>query len=190
MTNIYGNLLVAFTRTGLVGFGGGPSMIPLIQHEVVKRYQWMDEDEFGDVLAIANVLPGPIATKLPGYVGYKMGGAVGAVLAVVAITLPMIIGMIVILGAFAAYRDIDWVRGMSLGVIPVVAILMLELTWQFLSKSLDSIGWLASGALLLAAILVLYVLALHPALMIVALLAAAVLVPERLVNLFKRKKAP
>lgn len=187
--NIYGNLMVAFTRTGLVGFGGGPSMIPLIQHEVVKRYQWMNEEEFGDVLAIANVLPGPIATKLPGYVGYRIGGALGALLAVVAITLPMIIGMIVILGAFAAYRDVDWVRGMSLGVVPVVAILMLELTWQFLSKSWTSIGWIASGILILAATVVLYVLSLHPALMIIAILAAAILLPERVLNLFKGKKS-
>ncbi|GAM68682.1 chromate transport protein [Vibrio sp. JCM 19236] len=48
----------AFFRIGLFGFGGGPTMIPLVHKEVVDNYQWMDDDEFSNVLAIGNTLPG------------------------------------------------------------------------------------------------------------------------------------
>lgn len=64
----------AFFRIGLFGFGGGPTMIPLVHNEVVVRYKWMDKDEFSNVLAIGNTLPGPIATKMAGYIGYKVSG--------------------------------------------------------------------------------------------------------------------
>jgi len=73
---LQGDLFMAFCRVGLLGFGGGPSAIPLFHQEVVRKYGWMDEEEFGDTLALANTLPGPIATKLAGYIGYKVGKTV------------------------------------------------------------------------------------------------------------------
>ncbi|KAF9113979.1 hypothetical protein BGX30_006751 [Mortierella sp. GBA39] len=65
-------------RTGILGYGGGPSTVPLIRHEAVSRYRWMADEEFGEVLAIANTLPGPIATKLAAYLGYRLKGTLGA----------------------------------------------------------------------------------------------------------------
>lgn len=59
----YRDLTAAMVRTGILGFGGGPSVIPLIRHEAVNKYKWIDDDEFGEILAIANALPGPIAAK-------------------------------------------------------------------------------------------------------------------------------
>ena len=50
-------IFMAFFRVGILGFGGGPSAIPIVKKEVVDRYGWMDADEFADVLALANALP-------------------------------------------------------------------------------------------------------------------------------------
>ena len=173
-------LFTAFLRTGLVGFGGGPSMIPLIHHEVVKRHQWLQEEDFTDVLAIANSLPGPIATKLPGYVGYRVAGISGCVLAVIAITVPMVIALIAALGAVAFYQDIAWIRGMAMGVVPVVAIMMLQLCWDFLDKSRTSLGWPVSLVMLLLSAGLILGLAVHPALIILTLLAAALVLPKQI----------
>ncbi|PWF46752.1 chromate transporter, partial [[Kluyvera] intestini] len=52
------DLLIAFFRAGMLGYGGGLSAIPLMQREVVERYKWMDDDEFSNILALANTLPG------------------------------------------------------------------------------------------------------------------------------------
>ena len=60
MGNSYKELTIAMLRTGILGFGGGPSVIPLIRYEAVSRYHWMRDEEFGEILAIANALPGPL----------------------------------------------------------------------------------------------------------------------------------
>lgn len=52
----YIELIIAMMRTGILGFGGGPSVIPLIRHEAVVKYHWINDDEFGETLAIANAL--------------------------------------------------------------------------------------------------------------------------------------
>src|SRR5699024_5977616 len=83
-----GRILNAFLRIGLLGFGGGPSSIPLVKLEVVDKYKWMTNEEFQDVLAIANVLPGPIITKVAGYITYQLKGWLGVINSLVAMILP------------------------------------------------------------------------------------------------------
>src|SRR5690606_39908313 len=85
------NLFLAFFRVGILGYGGGPASIPLIHKEVVSTYKWMKDEEFGDMLALANTLPGPIATKLAGYIGYRVSGILGLLNAVLATILPTIV---------------------------------------------------------------------------------------------------
>ena len=65
-------LFYAFAKVGILGFGGGHSIIPLIQIEVVNNYKWLTIEEFTEALAMANSLPGPITTKMSIFTGYKI----------------------------------------------------------------------------------------------------------------------
>ena len=65
-------LFISFTKVGVFAYGGGPSMIPLVQEEVVDVNGWMTIEEFTDALAMGYALPGPIATKMAAYIGYKV----------------------------------------------------------------------------------------------------------------------
>jgi len=172
-------LFWAFFRIGIFGFGGGPSMIPLVHAEVVTRHGWLSDEEFADVLAIGNTLPGPIATKLPGYVGYRVGGVSGCVTALVAIILPMVFAMIAMLGIFSRYRDVAWIRGMGQAVVPVVMVMMAQLTWDFFIKSRASLGWFASAIMAMLAGGLIYWLGVHPGWVIGAILITALLRPSR-----------
>ncbi|WP_116474761.1 chromate transporter [Zobellella maritima] len=174
-----GSLFMAFIRIGLLGFGGGPAMIPLVHQEVVKRYGWLEEEEFADVLAIANVLPGPIATKLPGYIGYRVGGVLGCISAVLAVILPMIAGMILLLSIFSRYRDIGWIQGMGQAVVPVVMVMMGQLTWDFWDKSHKTLGLFVSLIIMIVAGVLIYWLGIHPGWIIGSLLMMAWLLPEQ-----------
>jgi chromate transporter len=175
--NDQSSLFMAFVRIGLLGFGGGPAMIPLVHQEAVKRYRWLEEEEFADILAIANTLPGPIATKMPGYIGYRVGGIVGCINAVTAVTLPMILAMILLLGLFSRYRSVEWIHGMSQAVIPVVMVMMVQLTWDFWSRSRGALGWFISLAMIVLAGGLIYWLGVHPALVVGALLFTALAIP-------------
>ena len=75
-------LFLAFFIPGLIGFDGGPSTIPLMQKEVVDHYQMMTLTEYSSVIAIGNIFPGPIVTKLAGYIGYELAGILVAVIAI------------------------------------------------------------------------------------------------------------
>lgn len=95
----YNGLVIGMVRTGILGYGGGPSVIPLIRYEAVTRYKWVSDEEFGEILAIANALPGPIATKMAAYLGYKTKGVLGAIVSVLAHILPTSIAIIALLGS-------------------------------------------------------------------------------------------
>ncbi|AMD01925.1 chromate transporter [Halomonas chromatireducens] len=170
-------LLWAFTRIGLLGFGGGPAMIPLVQQEVVKRHGWLNDEEFADVLAIGNTLPGPIATKMPGYIGYRVAGVAGCVIAVTAVILPMVVAMIALLTLFSNYRHVTWIHGMGQAVVPVVMVMMGQLTMDFWNKSRLALGWAMSLATAVVAGALIYLLGIHPGWVIGGILAAALLRP-------------
>ncbi|WP_156292018.1 chromate transporter [Oceanobacillus salinisoli] len=167
------DIFISFFRVGILGFGGGPASIPLIEKEVVGKYKWMNEEEFGDVLAIGNTLPGPIATKMAGYIGYRVAGFWGMINAIAANIVPMIILLIVLLTTLSSFKDFDWVRGMSAGVVPVVGMMMAVLTWQFMKKAGKGFGWTKAMISFVLFFVILQLLNIHPGIVIAILLILA-----------------
>ena len=84
-------LLWSFTKVGILGYGGGPSMVPLVKAEVVDLYGWMTDTEFADALAMGYALPGPIATKIAAVVGFRVGGVLGSIAALAGMVLPSLV---------------------------------------------------------------------------------------------------
>ncbi|MCG3420237.1 chromate transporter [Oceanobacillus jordanicus] len=173
------NLFIAFFRVGILGYGGGPASIPLIQKEVIEKYKWMDNEEFGDLLALGNTLPGPIATKLAGYIGYRVSGVWGMLNAVVATIVPTIILMIILLGSLSSIKGYDWVQGMTAAVIPVVGMMLAVLTWQFIAKSGSGLGWVKTAIMVVILFVLIQVVGLHPGIIIACLLAIALLIKDK-----------
>jgi chromate transporter len=170
------DLFLAFFRVGMLGYGGGPSSIPLVKKEVVERYGWMEEDEFSDTLALANTLPGPIATKLAGYIGYRVKGLFGMFVTLLASVLPTVLIMIFFLSLIANYKEKSWVMGMTQAIIPVVGAMLVAMTWEFVDKSASTLGWVK--ALLLMGISLICIELLHipvPVFVLVVLLIALLL---------------
>lgn len=175
---VQGQLFMAFSRVGLLGYGGGPSSIPLVHNEVVKKYRWLTDDEFSDIIALANTLPGPIATKIAGYIGYRVGGVFGMINAVCASIIPTILLMIILLTSLSSLRDQSWVAGMTKAVVPVVGVMLAVLTWDFFSKASVDLGWMRTIALTLLTLFLLEYLHLHPGIVIAALLLFAIFNPS------------
>lgn len=169
------DLFAAFFRVGILGFGGGPSAIPLFHAEAVKKYDWMTEDEFSDTLALANTMPGPIATKMAGYIGYRIGGIVGSMTALIALVVPTVLMMILLLGALQQFKGVEWVNSMSAAVVPVVAVMLGVMTWDFVKKSGQSLGWPRAALLLGISVLLMEILHIHPVVLIIGILLIVLL---------------
>lgn len=103
MTVNIADLVISFAKVGCVGYGGGPSMVPLFKKKLSKSTTRMDP-QFMDLLAIGNALPGPIATKISAATGYVVSGPAGSFTAMLANVAPSIIGLD-LLNAFRQHRQ-------------------------------------------------------------------------------------
>ncbi|MBY7144189.1 chromate transporter [Virgibacillus sp. NKC19-3] len=164
---IYWEIFVAFFVPGILGYGGGPASIPLVENEVVDRYGWMTVQEFSEVLALGNSLPGPIATKMAGYIGYDVGGVFGAFVGVFAAVAPSLIIMILLFGFLLKYKESPKVKRLTLYVRPVIAILLGVMAWNFFKESYVDIGFWQTGIIIVASYLLLERVKLHPAFVII-----------------------
>ena len=160
---IYLQVFLAFLIPAVVGYGGGPATIPLIEHEVVARYGWMTTSEFSEVLAFGNALPGPIATKMAGYIGFHVAGGLGALIAVFATVAPSLFLMIVLLQIIYRYKDSPRVKRLSKIVLPAVAVLMGTLTVDFFRTSYLSNGLWLTVIISVVSLLLMEKWKIHPA---------------------------
>lgn len=172
-------IFIAFLRSGILGFGGGPATIPLVHKEVVTTYQWMTDEEFADIISIGNTLPGPIATKMAGYIGYRVGGWLGLINALIATVLPTVFILILLLGSLKQFSDSEFVSGMTNGVIPIVAVMMGVLTWDFLKKSKASLGIKLAALIFIVSFIAIIILNIHPGFVIATLLIFAIALPVK-----------
>jgi len=160
---IYLQLFWGFAKVGLLGFGGGPSMLPLMQREVVGS-GWLTDEEFLEGLAMGNALPGPISTKMAVYVGWDEGGPLGALAAFVGVSAPSAVLMLGLVAVLVRFKDHDLVKGALAGAKPAVVGMLF-----FVAVSLSPGGvkhW--QGALLAVASFAALYLNVHPAFVMIA----------------------
>src|SRR5690625_4303447 len=172
------DLFIAFFRAGMLGYGGGLSAIPLMHREVVEVYQWLDDDEFSDILALANTLPGPINTKLYGYIVWRLGGMIRLLNCIIATVLPTAILMILLLSVLNSFKDNTFVQGMAKGVIPIAGVMIGALALDFIKKSKQLLGWIMTILYILLSIVVMELLLIHPAILIIGLIIYALMSKE------------
>ncbi|MCG1021371.1 chromate transporter [Sutcliffiella horikoshii] len=160
---IYWEIFLAFFIPGILGYGGGPASIPLVENEVVHRYGWLTVSEFSEVLALGNALPGPIATKMAGYIGYEQAGILGAAVGVFATVAPSLILMVALMSLLYKFRDSPKVKRMSNYVRPTIALLLGVMAYRFFAESYQDSGAAQTILLIIASYLLLEKWKVHPA---------------------------
>ena len=167
-----GMLFYAFTKVGILGYGGGHSIVPLIQVEVVDNYKWLTIGEFTEALAMANSLPGPITTKMSVFTGYKVAGVIGAGVSILGLILPSMLLMLLLTSLYLKYKDLPAVKGSLKALRPVVLSLLALVVYNIFPASVDS--W-HTALLAVASFCAVAFFNIHPAFLIVgaALLGVA-----------------
>ncbi|MDC3414347.1 chromate transporter [Terrihalobacillus insolitus] len=163
---IYWDIFLAFFIPGIVGYGGGPASIPLVENEVVGRYEWMTVNDFSEMLAMANALPGPIATKMAGYIGYEQGGVLGSIVGIFAIAAPSLILMITLLTLLYRFKDSPRVKKMTALIRPTIAVLLGVMALGFFNTSYEGAGIWQTAFLIVASFLLMEKFKIHPAFVI------------------------
>jgi chromate transporter len=114
------DLFISFFKIGAFSFGGGYAMLPLIQEEVITLNKWITLTEFIDILAIAEMTPGPIAINSATFLGYKVAGILGSAVATLGVVLPSFIVMSLIFHFIFKFKNTPYVEWIFKGIRPVV----------------------------------------------------------------------
>ena len=117
---IYLELLWSFIQIGMFSIGGGYAAMPLIQNQVVDIHPWLTLQQFADVMAIAEMTPGPIAINAATFVGMQVAGIPGAILATLGCVLPSCAIVLTLAYIYYRFRGLTMVQGVLAGLRPAV----------------------------------------------------------------------
>ena len=125
-SNLYLKLFISFFKIGAFTFGGGWSMIPLIEREVVDKQNWIKREDFVDALAIAQSLPGVLAVNISILIGNKLRGLKGCLMATLGTILPSFLIILAIAIWFVQTYDNPVVERIFKGIRPAVVALIVS----------------------------------------------------------------
>ena len=132
--NLLPDLFLTFAKVGLFSFGGGYTMIPLIENICVEKKKWITHDEMMNIIVVAESTPGPIAINCATYVGYRQKGFAGAILATIGMILPSFCIIFAISKFLDHFLEITWIAHAFQGIKIAVGILILDAAITMLQK--------------------------------------------------------
>ena len=132
----YLDLFLTFARIGVVTFGGGVAMLPILQCEVVDNKHWATEDELLDYYAIGQCTPGIIAVNTATFIGKKQRGIPGGIFATLGMVFPSLIIITVLAALIQNYSDIAWVQHAFAGIRICVCVLIFNSVVKLGKKAL------------------------------------------------------
>ncbi len=119
-------LFLAFARVGVMTFGGGYAMIPILEREIVDRQGWASSEELMDYYAVGQCTPGVIAVNTATFIGYKVAGTLGGVFATLGMVFPSLVIITVIAGVLTRFADIPAVKSAFAAIRICVCVLIFN----------------------------------------------------------------
>ena len=128
-------LFLTFAKVGVMTFGGGMAMLPILQREVVENKGWATDEELTDYFAIGQCTPGIIAVNTATFVGQKQKGIWGGIVATLGIVFPSLIIITLLAGLITSFSHVVWVQKAFAGVQVCVCVLIFNAVVKLLKKS-------------------------------------------------------
>lgn len=147
-------LFLAFARVGVLTFGGGYAMLPILEREIVDRHGWASSEELMDYYAVGQCTPGVIAVNTATFVGYKIAGVAGGVVASLGIVFPSVVIITVIAGILSNFADIPAVKSAFAAIRVCVCVLIFNAVVKLWKKAVpDKAALVLCLAVLLTSLL-------------------------------------
>ena len=115
------DMFITFAKVGVMTFGGGYAMLPILQREVVENKGWAEEAELTDYYAIGQCTPGIIAVNVATFIGYKKRGVLGGIFATLGVIFPSLIIIMSLAGVISAFSDFAAVQHAFAGIRSIIA---------------------------------------------------------------------
>ena len=128
-------LFAAFARVGVMTFGGGYAMIPILEREIVDRHGWATSEELMDYYAVGQCTPGVIAVNTATFVGYSVAGVPGGIVATLGVVFPSLLIITVIAGILTNFADIPAVRSAFAAIRVCVCVLIFNAVIKLWKKA-------------------------------------------------------
>ena len=144
-------LFYTFAKVGVMTFGGGYAMLPILQREVVENKGWATEEELADWFAIGQCTPGVIAVNTATFAGRKVLGNIGGVAATLGVVFPSLIIISLLAGVITTFAEVAWVKNAFAGIRVCVCVLIFNAVVKLWKKSVVDKKTLALYALILLA---------------------------------------
>ena len=135
----YLQIFAIFTKIGAFTIGGGYAMLPIIKQEIIKR-GWMQEEDFTDIVAMAQAAPGLLAVNISIFTGYRLRGLKGGIVATLGSILPSFVIMLAIAAIFSGYRDNPTIIRIFKGIRPVV-VALIAIPMLDMAKKANKTWW-------------------------------------------------
>ncbi len=119
-------LFVAFAKVGVMTFGGGYAMLPILEREIVENKAWATREELMDYYAVGQCTPGIIGVNTATFVGYRNAGVAGGVIASLGILFPSLVIITLIAGVLTGFADVPAVKSAFSGVRVCVCVLIFN----------------------------------------------------------------
>ena len=128
-------LFAAFARVGVMTFGGGYAMIPILEREIVDRHGWATSEELMDYYAVGQCTPGVIAVNTATFVGYSVAGVPGGIMATLGVVFPSVVIITVIAGILTNFADLPSVRSAFAAIRVCVCVLIFNAVMKLWKKA-------------------------------------------------------
>ena len=132
------NLFIAFAKVGVLTFGGGYAMLPILQREIVEKNNWASDEELMDYYAIGQCTPGVIAVNTATFIGYKVHGIIGAIVATLGVVFPSLIIITIIAALLKNFANYSIVQHAFSGIRVVVIALIVSAILKLAKTSIKN----------------------------------------------------
>ena len=145
------SLFLTFAKVGVMTFGGGYAMLPILQREVVENKGWATDEELTDYFAIGQCTPGVIAVNTATFIGQKRRGILGGIVATLGVVFPSLVIIASLAGVITTFSHLAWVQHAFAGIRVCVCVLIFNAVLKLWKKSVVDKKTLALYILILLA---------------------------------------
>ena len=134
------SLFITFAKVGVMTFGGGYAMLPILEREVVTNHGWSTSEQMLDYYAIGQCTPGVIAVNVSTFVGYKTRGIMGAIVATLGIVFPSLVIITALASVLKMFQDNVYVSKAFAGIRIAVCALMAFAVIKLAKKAVSGVS--------------------------------------------------